>query len=104
MTQREQAQTSARLLIRCLEEQGVPFILGIPGVALPWAIEAVLARTGESDVSISGDGSFLMTGVELETAVRLNLPTVHRVWRDGSYNLVGLLALREYGREVGTHF
>ncbi len=42
--------------------------------------------------------------MELETAVRLKLPTVHLVWRDGSFNLVGLLALREYGREVGTHF
>jgi acetolactate synthase-1/2/3 large subunit len=74
------------------------------GVGLPWAIGAALARPGESVVSISGDGSFLMTCMELETAVRLKLPTVHLVWRDGSYNLVGLLALREYGREVGTHF
>jgi acetolactate synthase-1/2/3 large subunit len=74
------------------------------GVGLPWAIGAALARPGESAVSISGDGSFLMTCMELETAVRLNLPTVHLVWRDGSYNLVGLLALREYGREVGTRF
>jgi acetolactate synthase-1/2/3 large subunit len=74
------------------------------GVGLPWAIGAALARPGESIVSISGDGSFLMTCMELETAVRLKLPTVHLVWRDGSYNLVGLLALREYGREFGTHF
>ncbi len=74
------------------------------GVGLPWAIGAALARPGEPAVSISGDGSFLMTCMELETAVRLKLPTVHLVWRDGSYNLVGLLALREYGREVGTHF
>ncbi len=74
------------------------------GVGLPWAIGAALARPGGPAVSISGDGSFLMTCMELETAVRLKLPTVHLVWRDGSYNLVGLLALREYGREVGTHF
>jgi acetolactate synthase-1/2/3 large subunit len=74
------------------------------GVGLPWAIGAALARPGESVVSISGDGSFLMTCMELETAVRLKLPTVHLVWRDGSYNLVGLLALNEYGREFGTHF
>jgi len=74
------------------------------GVGLPWAIGAALARPGESVVSISGDGSFLMTCMELETAVRLKLPTVHLVWRDGSFNLVGLLALRDYGREVGTHF
>jgi acetolactate synthase-1/2/3 large subunit len=74
------------------------------GVGLPWAIGAALARPGKPAVSISGDGSFLMTCMELETAVRLKLPTVHLVWCDGSFNLVGLLALREYGREVGTHF
>ncbi len=74
------------------------------GVGLPWAIGAALARPGESAVSISGDGSFLMTCMELETAVRLKLPTVHLVWRDGSYNLVELLALKEYGRPSGTRF
>ena len=74
------------------------------GVGLPWAIGAALARPGKPAISISGDGSFLMTCMELETAVRLKLPTVHLVWCDGSFNLVGLLALREYGREVGTHF
>lgn len=74
------------------------------GVGLPWAIGAALARPGQPVVSISGDGSFPMTCMELETAVRLKLPTVHLVWRDGSYNLVGLLALKEYGREFGTHF
>jgi len=35
-------------------------------------------------------------------AVRLNLPIVHLVVRDGGYNLVGLLAARNYGRELGT--
>lgn len=74
------------------------------GVGLPWAIGAALARPGESVVSISGDGSFLMTCMELETAVRLKLATVHLVWRDGSYNLVELLALRDYGRVSGTRF
>jgi acetolactate synthase-1/2/3 large subunit len=74
------------------------------GVGLPWAIGAALARPGEPVVSISGDGSFLMTCMELETAVRLKLPTVHLVWRDGSYNLVELLALRDYGRATGTRF
>ena len=49
------------------------------GVGLPWAIGALLARPGESAVSISGDGSFLMTCMELESAVRLKLPTVHLV-------------------------
>src|SRR5262249_19809879 len=73
------------------------------GVGLPWAIGAALARPGVPVVSISGDGSFLMTCMELETAVRLKLPTVHLVWRDGSYNLVGLVDPRGCGGEVGPH-
>jgi acetolactate synthase-1/2/3 large subunit len=43
----------------------------------PRLIAAALARPGEPAVSISGDGTFLMNYVELETAVRLKLPTVH---------------------------
>ena len=31
MTQAESTQTGATLLVRCLEEQGVPFVFGIPG-------------------------------------------------------------------------
>jgi acetolactate synthase-1/2/3 large subunit len=74
------------------------------GVALPWAIGASLARPGEKVISVSGDGSFLMTCMELETAVRLRLPVVHVVWRDGSYDLIQLLQMRDYGRTFGATF
>ena len=96
---------TARYFLR-FEPRHLLFSMGhqTMGVGLPWAIGAALARPGKPAISISGDGSFLMTCMELETAVRLKLPTVHLVWCDGSFNLVGLLALREYGREVGTHF
>src|SRR5580692_6555888 len=42
------------------------------GVALPWAIAASLVRPHEKVLSISGDGGFLFSANELETAVRLN--------------------------------
>lgn len=74
------------------------------GVALPWAIGAALARPGEKVVSVSGDGSFLMTCMELETAVRLKLPIVHVIWRDGTYNLIQQLQQRDYGRTFGSSF
>jgi acetolactate synthase-1/2/3 large subunit len=74
------------------------------GVGLPWAIGAALARPGRPAVSSSMQVIRNEPSPEIETAVRLKTPTVHLVWRDGSYNLVGLLALREYGREVGSHF
>ncbi len=74
------------------------------GVGLPWAIAACLARPGKEILSISGDGSFLMSATELETAVRLKLPLVHVVWRDGSYNLVKIQQLEAYGKGFGVEF
>lgn len=74
------------------------------GVALPWAVGAALARPGERVVSVSGDGSFMMTCMELETAVRLKLPIVHVIWRDGTLNLIQQLQLRDYGRTFGAAF
>ncbi|MFC3225866.1 acetolactate synthase AlsS [Marinibaculum pumilum] len=74
------------------------------GVALPWAIGACLARPGEKVVSISGDGGFLFSAVELETAVRLKTPFVHLVWRDGTYNMVRIQQMMKYGRDAAVHF
>jgi len=74
------------------------------GVALPWAIGTALARPGQKVVSVSGDGSFLMTCMELETAVRLKLPIVHIIWKDGGYNLIQTLQKRDYGRIFGATF
>jgi acetolactate synthase-1/2/3 large subunit len=74
------------------------------GVALPWAIAARLADRKRKIISCSGDGSFLMSATELETAVRFKLPLVHVVWRDGGYNLVEIQQLEKYGRAFGTRF
>ena len=46
------------------------------GVALPWAIAATLVRPGTQVVSVSGDGGFLFSSMELETA-RPAAPHVH---------------------------
>jgi acetolactate synthase-1/2/3 large subunit len=45
------------------------------GIALPWAIAATLVRPAEKVLSISGDGGFLFSAMELETAVRSS-----RIW------------------------
>jgi acetolactate synthase I/II/III large subunit len=42
------------------------------GVGLPWAIAACLVRPDEKVISISGDGGFLFSAMELETGVRLS--------------------------------
>mgnify|MGYP003327059235 CR=1 FL=1 len=68
------------------------------GVALPWAIGAYFA--GERDiVSISGDGGFLFSATELETAVRENIHLIHFVWTDGHYDMVRQQQLLKYDRQ-----
>jgi acetolactate synthase I/II/III large subunit len=74
------------------------------GVALPWAIAATLVRPSEKVLSISGDGGFLFSGMELETAVRLNSHLVHMIWIDGTYDMVAVQEIQKYGRVSGTSF
>jgi acetolactate synthase-1/2/3 large subunit len=74
------------------------------GVALPWAIAACLVRPNEKVISISGDGGFLFSAMELETAVRLKSNLVHLVWIDGHYDMVGFQEVAKYGRTSGVDF
>jgi acetolactate synthase I/II/III large subunit len=74
------------------------------GVGLPWAIAACLVRPSEKVISISGDGGFLFSAMELETAVRLKCNFVHLVWIDGSYDMVGIQEIAKYGRPSGVAF
>jgi acetolactate synthase-1/2/3 large subunit len=72
------------------------------GVGLPWAIAASLVRPTEKVISISGDGGFLFSAMELETAVRLKCNLVHLVWIDGFYDMVGIQEMAKYGRLSGV--
>lgn len=74
------------------------------GVGLPWAIAACLVRPGEKVISVSGDGGFLFSAMELETAVRLKCNLVHMVWIDGAYDMVAFQEFAKYKRTSGTHF
>ncbi|MGE0284341.1 MAG: acetolactate synthase AlsS [Rhizobiaceae bacterium] len=74
------------------------------GVALPWAIAASLAHPGGKVLSVSGDGGFLFSAAELETAVRLKCNLVHMIWSDGGYNMVAFQEFAKYGRATGTKF
>jgi acetolactate synthase-1/2/3 large subunit len=74
------------------------------GVALPWAIAACLARPRDKVISVSGDGGFLFSGGELETAVRLKCNFVHMIWRDGAYDMVAFQQRLKYGRTSGCDF
>jgi acetolactate synthase-1/2/3 large subunit len=74
------------------------------GVGLPWGIAACLVRPSEKVISISGDGGFLYSAGELETAVRLKCNLVHLVWIDGSYDMVRFQEMAKYGRASGVDF
>ncbi len=74
------------------------------GIGLPWAIAACLARPGEKAISVSGDGGFLFSSMELETAVRLKCNLVHLVWIDGAYDMVKFQQVAKYGRSSAVEF
>ncbi len=72
------------------------------GVALPWAIAANLARPDRRVISVSGDGGFMFSSTELETAVRIGARFVHLVWDSGSYDMVAFQEQAHYGRTAGV--
>ncbi|WP_165004607.1 MULTISPECIES: acetolactate synthase AlsS [unclassified Enterococcus] len=74
------------------------------GVALPWAISAALVRPNTQIVSVSGDGGFLFSAQDLETAVRKKLNIVHLIWNDGHYNMVEFQEKMKYDRASGVDF
>lgn len=74
------------------------------GVALPWAIAAALVRPNTQVVSVAGDGGFLFSGQDLETAVRKNLNIIQLIWNDGKYNMVEFQEEMKYKRSAGVEF
>ncbi|MFT6836070.1 MAG: acetolactate synthase-1/2/3 large subunit, partial [Francisellaceae bacterium] len=72
------------------------------GVALPWGIAIKLADPKKKIITVSGDGGFLFSAMELETAVREKIKFTHFIWRDGHYNMVQEQQLMKYKRESGV--
>jgi acetolactate synthase I/II/III large subunit len=74
------------------------------GVGIPWAMAASLTYPAKKAVAVVGDGGFLYSSMELETAVRLKLNVTVIVFRDGGYNMVAFQQQLIYGRTSGTDF
>jgi acetolactate synthase-1/2/3 large subunit len=55
------------------------------GLGLASAIGAACARPDRLTIAALGDGGFLMSAVELATAVRLQLPLLIAVYNDAAY-------------------
>ncbi len=78
-------------------------ISGAMGYAIPAAIAAKLSRPDHTVIAYVGDGGFLMTGAEIETAVREDLPFVAVVFDNSAYATIRVHQEREYpGRPVAT--
>jgi acetolactate synthase I/II/III large subunit len=53
-------------------------------------------------VSVSGDGGFLFSAVELETATRLGCTFTHVLLRDNRYDMVAFQQLLKFGPKSGV--
>lgn len=84
----------------CLISNG----LASMGYALPGAVAAKMVHPDRKVVAVVGDGALQMTGMELETAVRLDLPIVILLWRDEGYGLIEWKQLNDFGRPSNVHF
>ncbi|MBM7583617.1 acetolactate synthase-1/2/3 large subunit [Bacillus pakistanensis] len=84
----------------CLISNG----LASMGVAVPGAIAAKMVHPHRHVVAVCGDGSFQMTGAELETAKRLNLPIIVLLWRDEGYGLIEWHQQKKFKRSSHIKF
>ncbi len=72
------------------------------GYCVPAAIGASLANPGKQVAAIVGDGSFLMTAMEILTATSQNVGAVYFVFHDGELSQIAQGQEIPYGRKVCT--
>ncbi|TWF77485.1 acetolactate synthase-1/2/3 large subunit [Pseudonocardia hierapolitana] len=75
---------------------------GAMGYAVPAAVAAAVAAPERTAVAVVGDGGVLMTGQEIETAVRLGAPVVVLVMQNGMYGTIAMHQARDLGRTSGV--
>ena len=63
-----------------------------------------IVHPGKKVVATVGDGGFLYSSMELETAVRLKLDMTVFVLRNGGYDMVAFQQRLLYGRVSGVEF
>ncbi|MCP3026399.1 thiamine pyrophosphate-dependent enzyme [Halobacillus sp. A5] len=76
---------------------------GAMGYGMPAAIGVKLARPECKVVSLSGDGGFMMTFQELETAVRYNIPVISVVFNNNMYGTIRMHQELQFpNKTIGT--
>jgi acetolactate synthase-1/2/3 large subunit len=84
----------------CLISNG----LATMAFSLPGAFAAKLAFPERRVLAAMGDGAFLMSAAEIETAVREKVHFVILVWVDGGYGLIGWKQDIHFGRRAAVSF
>ena len=74
------------------------------GIALPGAFAAKLIHPERKCLAICGDGGFMMTSQELETAVRTGVPFVTLIFNDEAYGLIEWKQMNGFGRPAHIDF
>lgn len=74
------------------------------GIAVPGAIAAKLAQPDKPVIAITGDGGFLMNGVELATAKRLGVAIVIIIFHDSKFGLIEWKQLNKFNRSNAIQF
>jgi thiamine pyrophosphate-dependent acetolactate synthase large subunit-like protein len=71
---------------------------GCMGVAVPFGLGAKVAKPNTQVIVLSGDGSFGMNGMEIDTMIRHNIPAIIVVSNNGGWAGAGVMTA---GRDLG---
>jgi len=71
---------------------------GCMGVAVPFGLGAKVAKPNTQVIVLSGDGSFGMNGLEIDTMVRHNIPAIIVISNNGGWAGAGVM---NAGRDLG---
>ncbi|MDG2474552.1 MAG: thiamine pyrophosphate-binding protein [Paracoccaceae bacterium] len=76
---------------------------GAMGYSVPAAVAAALALSNKQVIGFVGDGGFMMSGMELMTAVQYEVPLIIVLFNNGSYGTIRMHQEREHpGRVIAT--
>jgi acetolactate synthase I/II/III large subunit len=78
-----------------------PGPLGTLGVGTGFALAAKLTNPQREVVALFGDGSFAMTGFDVQTAMRFDLPYIAIVGNNSYMNQIRCGQIQKYGKERG---
>jgi acetolactate synthase-1/2/3 large subunit len=76
--------------------------IGHLGAGLPMGIAAKLAEPEKNIMVLTGDGSFLFNGAEIDTATRYDLPLVIIVENDSQWGMIAHNQDLSWGERIGT--